>query len=72
MRMTLDNDCGVYNYTLVDTDGDGIIGMEFSDEYTGINIKLIDGFGNTVTGVFDRKELKQYLELVLSAFDECE
>lgn len=72
MRIVLDNDSGVYDYSLHDSDADGVINMEFADDITGVSIKLTDIHGNAVIAEFDRKELKQYLLLVLSAFEECE
>ena len=72
MRIVLDNDCGVYEYSLHDSDADGVLKIEFEDESTGASIKIIDIYDNIVVAEFDRKELKQYLLLVLSAFEECE
>lgn len=71
MRIVLDNEGGIYDYSLYDTDGDGIINIEFEDESTGASIKIIDIFNNTVVAEFDREELKEYLLLVLSAFEKC-
>jgi hypothetical protein len=65
MRITIDNEGNACDITLFDTDGDGIITIEFGDG-TGVVVKTIDPRGIEMATEYDMNEFKQYLKLVLN------
>ena len=72
MRITIDDEYGMFCLRLVDTDGDGIISIEFTDDNTGAIINTMDTFGNELNTVYDKQELKTYLKLVLEYMEKSE
>lgn len=56
-----------------DSDGDGVISFEWEKRQTGIDVKLIDTFNNTVVATFYKHELLDSLkELVRKLENELE
>lgn len=72
MRITINESYGTYSLTLFDTDGDGIINMEFDDEETGVTVTTTDPFSQQMYTRYDRRELKLYLQTVLQYIEKCE
>lgn len=52
---------------LQDKDGDGILMISFNNRHAGVELHIMDMFGNEVIGEFYKTDLIEYFETVIKS-----